>query len=71
MMEQVLGLVMALCVVSHGFGGDKVLVSILMLCRDVARAVDEEAGHPVLILAGVLKRYMGREGLGTLEHAFL
>lgn len=60
---------MALCVVPHGFGGDRELVSILMLYRDVGRAVDEEAGHPVLIPTRVLKRYMGCEVVGTLEHA--
>lgn len=42
--EQVLGLVIAVCVIPHVFGGDRELVSILMLYRDVGRAVDEEAG---------------------------
>lgn len=60
---------MAVCVVPHGFVGDRELVSILMLYRGVGRAVDEEARHPVLILTWVLKRYMGCEGVGTLGHA--
>lgn len=71
MVEQELGLVMPLCV-AHGFGGDRELVSILMLQRNVVSTVDKGAGHPVLIPVfkpGVLKRHMGCEGVETLQHA--
>lgn len=57
MVEQVLGLVTTAYVVPDGFGGDRELASILMLCRDASRAVNKEVGHPVLIPTGVLKRY--------------
>lgn len=66
---QVLGLVMAVCVVPHGFGGDRELVVFSMLYRGVGKAVDEEAEHLFLILARILKSYMGCEGVGTLQHA--
>lgn len=45
--EQVLGLVTAVCVLPCGFDGHR--VSNLMLYSDVGTAVDEEAGHHVLI----------------------
>lgn len=66
--EQVLGLVMTVYVVPDGSGGDRELASILMLYRDASRAVNKEVGHPVLIPAGVLKRYMRHEGVGELEY---
>lgn len=53
----------------NNHSGDRELVSILMLCRNVGRAGDEEDGHPVLVLTRVLKRYMRHEGVGILEQA--
>lgn len=50
--------------------GDRELVSILMLCRDVGRADDEGDGHPVLVPTRVLKRYMECECVEILDQTF-
>lgn len=53
----------------NNHGGDRDLVSILMLHRDVGRAGDEEEGRSVLVPARVLNRYIECECVGILEQA--
>lgn len=53
----------------NNHGGDRELVSILMLYSDVGRAGDEEDGHPVLVLIRVLKRSMEYDYVGIVEQA--